>query len=543
MSASTKSRARSRFVLKMFSYAKLLTAFMFFLVFSNTIFMYIVPVFTQKMVDGLLQPEKAEVNLALVAGYIVILLLSVVFTNLERYIAVRHEEVVGDRFRNDFFRIIFRKNYVEFNRSSYGDIETAMTSCIEDINDAAYCFIETLVVYPIGIALGLSYITGISGWLLLVLLVQLLLNYFVMHRGSMLLNKVSKESYEAQSRYFSVLTGLHHAYENIRLLFLLPRAEQKHKEESSAYAKANIKMAGVNSLHISMLLDLSDAILNIAVIFLFYHLIRNRQSTIGAYLAFMAMKEAISGSVNGFIKLKANKAQFDAAFEQIDAIEPVEVFLQYDFTSAQRRPAGADGVALRQVEYAYPDSPQRFMLDYEFKKHTCYLLTGENGIGKSTFVRLLTNLLGDDAGICTGEAVIKVLPQNLQIFDGDIIDLILDKNTTLSEEIAADFGVLKQIDRIRTLPVGEKSLTGSLSGGEKKKILLSLLMGQKSDVLILDEPFAEIDPDSKEILAKMIRRTASEKIVILITHEIPPILKDSAIVLRMDKKDGVTQIL
>ncbi len=543
MNTKVKWRTTSRFVLKMFSYAKLLTAFMFFLVLSNTIFMYIVPIFTQKMVDGLLQPGKTEVNLALIAGYIVILLLSVVCSNLERYIAVRHEEVVGDRFRNDFFRILFRKNYVEFNRSSYGDIETAMTSCIEDINDAAYCFVETLIVYPIGIVLGISYISGISGWLLLVLLAQLLLNYFIMHRGSMLLNQTSKESYQAQSRYFSVLASLHHAYENIRLLFLLPRADQKHKKESSAYAKANIKMAGVNSLQISMLLDLSDAILNIAVIFLFYHLIRNRQSTIGAYLAFMAMKEAISGNINGFIKLKANKAQFDAAFEQIDVIEPIESFLQHDFTSAQRRTTEVDGVALRQVEYAYPNNPQKFMLDYEFKKHGCYLLTGENGMGKSTFVRLLTNLLEDNAGICTGDAVIQVLPQNLQIFDDDIIDLILDENTAFSEEIAADFGVLKQINRIQKPPAGEKSLTGSLSGGEKKKILLSLLLGQKSDVLILDEPFAEIDSESKELLAKLIRKAALEKTVILITHEIPPTLKDSAIILRMDKKEGTTQIL
>ena len=515
---------------------------MFFLVLSNTVFMYVVPIFTEHIVDGLLGAGTDTVSLWLVIGYVAVLLISVIFENLERFIAIKHSEVIGNHFRDIFFKIMMRKNYVEFNQYSYGDVETAMTSCIEDINDAAYCFIETLIVYPIGMILGVAYISGISYWLLLILLAQLLLNYLVMHHGSILMNQTQKENYRCQSNYFSVLSGLYNAYENIRLLFLQKNVDQKHQQESSSFARSNVKMARVNCINISMLLGLSDAVLNIAVIFIFYYLIQKGQSSIGAYLAFVAMKEAISGCFNGFIKLKMNKVQFDAALEQINAVEPIEAYLQYDFTPDKDTAAKTDNIILRNVRYSYPDSEKLFQFDYEFKKGNCYLVTGENGVGKSTLVRLLTNSLTDDIHINTDGAVIKVLPQNIQLFDENIVDILLDKSTVFSEEIAAKLGVIEIINKIKRNCNSEDLAVGSMSGGEKKKILLSLILGQASDVLILDEPFAEIDMESKKILAEIIRNSIPGKIVILITHEIPDILKDHTTVLNMDTKNGLSLI-
>lgn len=223
MHTKIKVKTASQFVLRLFSYAKLLTAFMFALVLCNTIFMYVVPIFTEKVVDGLLGGGTAAIGVGVVIGYAALLLISVFSENLERFISIKHSEVIGERFRDHFLRIMLRKNYVEFHKHSYGDVETAMASCIEDVSDSAYCFVETLIVYPIGMLLGTVYISHISYWLLLIVFAQLLLNYLIMHHGSLLLNKVQKENYQAQGTYFSVLSGLHNAYENIRLLFLLEK--------------------------------------------------------------------------------------------------------------------------------------------------------------------------------------------------------------------------------------------------------------------------------------------------------------------------------
>ncbi len=545
MSAEITNKTAVRFVLKLFSYARLLTFLMFFLVLCNTVFMYVVPIFTQKVVDGLLAGKQPEITYGIIIAYAVILFISVFSENMERFLAIKHGEVISDRFRKDFFRMILRKNYVAFNQNSYGDVETVMTSCVEDVNDSAYCFIETLIVYPIGIILGTVYISGISPWLLLILLVQLLLNYLIMHHGSMLRNRIQKENYQARSRYFSVLSALHHAYENIRLLFLLPDSQIKHESASREYARSNVKMAKVNFIHISMLLELSDAVLSIAVIMIFYFLIRNGESSVGSYIAFVAMKEAISGSFNGFIKLKVNKATFDAALEEIDAIESLEDFMKYEDVPEKDLTESVNSIRLPHISYTYPDSRQHFLFDFEFKKNHCYLIIGENGVGKSTFIRLVTKMLTGDTSINTDGAVIKVLPQDIQLFDESIIDILIGSDTHFSEEIASRLGVLELIDRIRQDQDCDtkESVINSLSGGEKKKILFSLIMGQSFDVLILDEPFAEIDMGSKEILADIINESRHERIVIVITHEIPGLLKENATMLRLEKQGGISRFV
>ncbi|MDE5818270.1 MAG: ABC transporter ATP-binding protein/permease [Lachnospiraceae bacterium] len=543
MNAKITYKTAIRFVLKLFSYAKLLTFLMFFMVLGNTIFMYVVPICTEKIVDGLLAAKQPTISYGIVIAYAVILLISVLSANVERFIAIKHSEVIGDRFRKDFFQIMFEKNYVEFNRNSYGDMETVMTACVEDINDAAYCFIETLIVYPIGIILGTVYISSISLWLILILLIQLFLNYMIMHRGSMLQNKVQKENYQARSRYFSVLSALYHAYENVRLLFLVSNSQKKHDRASNEFAQANVKMAKVNAIHISMLLELSDAILSIAVIIMFYFLIRNGEGSIGSYIAFVAMKEAISGSFNGFIRLKANKATFDAALEQIDTIESLEDFMKHENAPEKDLINSVSSINLAHITYTYPDSKQHFLFDIEFKKNNCYLIVGENGVGKSTFIRLLTKMLTGDKNINTDGIVIKVLPQNIQLFDESIIDILIDSKSHFSEEVASQLGVLELINEMKQNQDTEESVISSLSGGEKKKILFSFIMGQSFDVLILDEPFAEIDMGSKAALANIISNSYNESIVIVITHEIPDVLKENATMIRLEKQDGVSRFV
>ena len=554
MSAEITKKTAFRFVLRLFSYAKFLTLLMFFLVLCNTIFMYVVPIFTEKIVDGLLTAGLLSISYGMVIAYAVVLLASVFSENMERFIAIKHSEVTGERFRKNFFRILFQKDYVEFNRNSYGDVETVMTSCVEDVNDSAYCFVETLIVYPIGIILGTTYITGISPWLLLILLTQLILNYLIMHHGSLLRNQVQKENYQAQGAYFSALSAMHHAYENIRLLFLFSDAQKKHDKTSSEFAQANIKMAKVNALHISMLLELSDAVLYIAVIILFFFLIRSGESSIGSYLAFVAMKEAISGSFNGFIKLKANKATFDAALEEIDGIESLEEFLS-DAGMTKEEPTAegmvestaerSDSLRLSRVAYTYPESRQRFLFDYDFLKNHCYLVVGENGVGKSTLIRLVTGMLTGDTTINTCGAAIKVLPQDIRLFDESIVDIWIGKDTQLTEKIARELGITELMDRIRQNDNDdeEECAINSLSGGEKKKILLSLIMGQSPDVLILDEPFAEVDTNSKEKLAEVIAGSCDGRIVIVITHEVPDALREKATIVRVEKRDGISTIV
>lgn len=178
-------------------------------------------------------------------------------------------------------------------------------------------------------------------------------------------------------------------------------------------------------------------------------------------------------------------------------------------------------------------------------KNHCYLVVGENGVGKSTLIRLVTGMLTGDTTINTCGAAIKVLPQDIRLFDESIVDIWIGKDTQLTEKIARELGVTELMDRIRQNDNDdeEECAINSLSGGEKKKILLSLIMGQSPDVLILDEPFAEVDTNSKEKLADVIAGSCDGRIVIVITHEVPDALREKATIVRVEKRDGISTIV
>ncbi len=109
MSTEITNKTAVRFVLKLFSYAKTLTIVMFSMVLANTIFMYVVPMFTEKIVDGFLTEKQAGISYGIFIAYAVILLASVLSKNMERFTAIKHSEVIGDRFRKDFFVFSLKK--------------------------------------------------------------------------------------------------------------------------------------------------------------------------------------------------------------------------------------------------------------------------------------------------------------------------------------------------------------------------------------------------------------------------------------------------
>ncbi|QSX05716.1 ATP-binding cassette domain-containing protein [Sedimentibacter sp. zth1] len=89
----------------------------------------------------------------------------------------------------------------------------------------------------------------------------------------------------------------------------------------------------------------------------------------------------------------------------------------------------------------------------------------------------------------------------------------------------------------------DKSIVSELSGGEKKKILLSMIFSTESEVIILDEPFAELDSEAKNVLIHYINSCSKDRIIIIITHEIPKELDNEEIIkINMSDNDNVVTV-
>lgn len=164
-----------------------------------------------------------------------------------------------------------------------------------------------------------------------------------------------------------------------------------------------------------------------------------------------------------------------------------------------------------------------------FTKAECIAMLGPNGSGKTTLIKCILGMVVPDSGFITFNdknilhdwqyryhigymPQIGRYPENMTI--GQVIEMIKDirqsQQKNFDEQLIKSFGlneILKK--RMRTL-----------SGGTRQKVSASLAFLFDTDVLILDEPTAGLDPVASEILKEKIKAEKRKGKLILITSHI-----------------------
>lgn len=168
----------------------------------------------------------------------------------------------------------------------------------------------------------------------------------------------------------------------------------------------------------------------------------------------------------------------------------------------------------------------------ELDKDMITAILGSSGGGKTTFLKLLNNMITADQGKITYKSKdiesydpvklrreVVMLPQDPEIFTGSIKD-----NFKITEEIA-DNGISKNINYEELLQ--KVSLTQKLgdnadylSGGEKQRLALARVMLLEPEVLLLDEPSSSLDQKTEEKIIKMVVDYVrkNDRTLIMVTH-------------------------
>ena len=130
-----------------------------------------------------------------------------------------------------------------------------------------------------------------------------------------------------------------------------------------------------------------------------------------------------------------------------------------------------------------------------FKKEVCGIL-GENGIGKTTFVRILAEDIKQDKGEITQKVKVSYKPQYLDAASDELVANVLQK--AIQKYSAAVINPLN----IKPLLMRKVS---ELSGGELQRVAIALCLGQDADLYLLDEPSAYLDVEQRLVVSKVIK--------------------------------------
>ncbi|KHF35429.1 Heterocyst differentiation ATP-binding protein HepA [Paenibacillus sp. P1XP2] len=191
------------------------------------------------------------------------------------------------------------------------------------------------------------------------------------------------------------------------------------------------------------------------------------------------------------------------------------------------------------VGYRYrTDLPLVFSdLTFSLTRGDKVLLLGDNGSGKTTLIKLLLGLYQPAYGVISFNGIhaasiqndslrqrIGVVSQSTFLFRGTVLDNILygqnGKNRSTVEDLIDELGLKEYIGRMpKGLDTEINQNTSGVSGGQAQIIAFIRAMLAEKDVLILDEPTANVDEETRRIIIHALKEQHYKGILIVISHQ------------------------
>ncbi len=264
---------------------------------------------------------------------------------------------------------------------------------------------------------------------------------------------------------------------------------------------------------------------------------------IGSVTQYLAAITALSRSVSLLLellgRLRTNASYLETTFEFLDL--PHEMY-QGSLTTEKRSDRQYQ-IEFRDVSFHYPGSDQWALrhVNMEFTVGSRLAVVGQNGSGKTTFIKLLCRLYDPQEGqiLLNGIdirkynyqdylAIFSVVFQDFQLLAfplGENVAAARDYDPAHAEECLRKAGLSERLD---SLPSGldtclyrEFDKRGvEISGGEAQKIAIARALYKDAPFLILDEPTAALDPIAEAGIYEKFDSISGDKTAIYISHRL-----------------------
>lgn len=227
---------------------------------------------------------------------------------------------------------------------------------------------------------------------------------------------------------------------------------------------------------------------------------------------------------------------------------------------------GRDGTGLvsHELVVGWPDGPDvAGPIDLALSQGKALAIVGPSGIGKSTLLYTLAGMLkphsgtirldGSDVSEIERAAVSETLTltaEDAHIFETSVLEnLRVARADVTAEEASELLGRAGLSEWLSQLPQGVETIIGTnattISGGERRRILLARALASDAKFLLLDEPGEHLDPQTAdELIRDLLTAGRGSRGVIVVTHRLTPLdVADEVIVLGQGEEGGPATVV
>lgn len=189
-------------------------------------------------------------------------------------------------------------------------------------------------------------------------------------------------------------------------------------------------------------------------------------------------------------------------------------------------------IDLHELDFAFPATRLFSGLSLSISGPSLVALLGASGSGKSTLLRLIAGVLKPQKGSIRmsphNPGSVAWVPQDATLFPWLSVEGNIAFPMTLSWNSKTEVKDVNSARRICEIADGLsissilKRFPIAISGGQKRRASIGRALAAGSKILLMDEPFSALDPQTRADVRRLIRRTCreNEMIVILATHDL-----------------------
>ena len=286
-----------------------------------------------------------------------------------------------------------------------------------------------------------------------------------------------------------------------------------------------------------------SSLFTILLLWIGSYFVISQDLTTGELLSFYAITGYFTGPVSSLISSNKTIQNALIAADRLFEIMDLEREASENKYGISKDTLG--DICFKNVTFRYGTRREIFTeFNLRLKRGEISAIIGESGSGKSTLIQLFQSLYPLKQGeIFIGNHnlkyleksslrnIISVVPQKIDLFDGNIIDNIAIGEAEVDmEKILEICKALELQTFIEGLPQGFQTYLGengtTLSGGQKQKLAIARALYRDPEILILDEATSSLDSFSEKYVQQTMRHLRNHgKTVIVISHRLSTLLQ------------------
>lgn len=509
-------------------------------------------VYIQKITDNvLINGNKNLLNLLSIT-MIILLLLQVFISTMQRVFVLKTGQLIDARLILGYYKHLLKLPQRFFDTMRTGEIVSRINDAVKIrafINDTMINFIVNIFIVVFAFALMFVYNWKLALIILLVIPLYVAV-YFVTNR---LNRKRERKIMEQAADLEAQLVESINSEKTIKQLGIEEFSNLKTEVRFISLLHSAYK-SGLNAVFSGNSSLLISRIFTIILLWTGSLYVLKQELTPGELMSFYALIGYFTGPVSSLISM--NKAYQNATIAADRLFEIMDLEQEADDELIDASTVALGDIVFQNVGFSYGTRVDVFQgFNATFKQGKITAIIGESGSGKTTIAALLQKLYSLNSGaVYIGVTNIKyfsnhslrkvvgIVPQNLDLFTGRVIDNIaVGEFTPDMPRVLGICNQLGMIEFIEKLPAGFNTLVGehgaTLSGGQKQRLAIARALYRTPEILIMDEATSSLDSEAEYHVQQTIKQLKREgKTILIIAHRLSTVLlADNIVVLENGK--------